>query len=297
MGSKSGDLMIHPLMVQPLDSEYAESFRTNVVAGMDMAAGETINVVAIARNCGEHLTNTLECIDSLRPYFGKLRFYAFENDSVDGTAEALDAYAAKHPDAFVEHDTLKRPDLRGWEPDRTVALAEYRNRCRDYVEANWSDAQWTIVLDMDPHGGFLPDGVFNSIYWLATTGRRVSPSGDAYATPGAMASYSILRKTVEGGGTFWAHYDAYAARPMSWWRDRKEEIGMGWFQHMMMPIGAPPMRMNSAFGGLCLYRTDAFLSSRYSGGDCEHVNFHRGMAAAAYDLYLNPGSVYVAVLG
>ena len=66
---------------------------------------------------------------------------------------------------------------------------------------------------------------------------------------------------------------------------------------MMMPIGAPPMRMNSAFGGLCLYRTDAYLSSRYAGGDCEHVNFHRGMAAAGYDLYLNPGSVYVAVLG
>jgi len=66
---------------------------------------------------------------------------------------------------------------------------------------------------------------------------------------------------------------------------------------MMLPIGAPPMRMNSAFGGLCLYRTDAFLSSRYQGGDCEHVHFHRGMAAAGYDLYLNPGSVYVAVLG
>ena len=133
--------MIHPLMVQPLDNEYAESFRKNVVAGMDMAAGETINVVAIARNCGEHLTNTLECIDSMRPYFGKLRFYAFENDSADGTASALDAYAARHPDAVVEHDTLKRPDLRGWEPERTVALAEYRNRCRDYVAEHGADDQ------------------------------------------------------------------------------------------------------------------------------------------------------------
>lgn len=297
--------MIHPLMVQPLDAEYAESFRKNVVAGMDIAAGETINIVAIARNCGEHLTNTLECIDSMRPYFGKLRFYAFENDSADDTAATLDAYTARHPDAVVKHDSLKRPDLRGWEPERTVALAEYRNRCRDYVESHWSDAEWTIVLDMDPHGGFLPDGVFNSIYWLAAAGRRFAPSGGVYSTPGAMASYSILRQTAQGneisgaksGDVYWAHYDAYAARPMSWWRDRKAEIGMGWFQHMMMPIGAPPMRMNSAFGGLCLYRTDAFLSSRYQGGDCEHVHFHRGMAAAGYDLYLNPGSVYVAVLG
>jgi hypothetical protein len=278
--------MIHPLMIQPLDREYAESFRKNVQDGMEIAAGKTINFVAIARDCGPHLLNTLQCIDSLRPYFGKLRLYVFENDSTDGTPSLLDAYAASTPDVVVEHDTLGRPDLRGWEEGRTAALAEYRNRCRDYVETNWSDAPWTVVLDMDPHGGFLPDGVFNSIFWL-----------DAMGMGGAMASYSIIQMTQEDGQKGMAHYDAYAARPTCWWRDRKAEIGMQWFHYFIPPIGAPPMRMNSAFGGLCLYRTEAFLDGRYSGGDCEHVNFHMEMAAAGWHLYLNPGSVYAAVLG
>lgn len=279
--------MIHPLMVQPLDAEYAESFRKNVRVGMDIAAGQTINFVAIARNCGRHLANTFWCIDSMRPYFGKLRFYVFENDSTDDTAIDLDLYAATRPDVVVEHDTLNRPDLRGWEKGRTEALAEYRNRCRDYVDWNWADAPWTVVLDLDPHGGFLPDGVFDSIAWLDRL--------DFFA--GAMASYSIITQTSENGEQALAQYDAYAARPTCWWRDRRNEIGMQWFHLFIPPIGAPPMRMNSAFGGLCTYRTPAFLSGRYSGGDCEHVNFHKKMAEAGYHLYLNPGSVYAAVLG
>jgi hypothetical protein len=279
--------MIHPLMVQPLDNEYAESFRKNVQDGMEIAAGETINFVAIARNCGRHLANTFRCIDSMRPYFGKLRFYAFENDSTDDTAIDLDLYAASRPDVVVEHDTLGRPDFRGWEKGRTEALAEYRNRCRDYVASNWSDAQWTVVLDMDPHGGFLPDGVFNSIHWLRMLGYPA----------GAMASYSIIQMTNEDGEKGMAHYDAFAARPVCWWRDRREEIGMQWFHFFIPPVGSTPVRMNSAFGGLCVYRTSAFLCGRYSGGDCEHVNFHRKMAAEGWHLYLNPGSVYAAVLG
>lgn len=278
--------MIHPLMIHPIDNEYLESFRQNVVAGMALTRGQTINVVAIARNACPYIVNTFRCIDSMRPYFGALRFYAFENDSTDDTAIDLDLYAASREGAVVEHDTLRRPDFRGFEPERTVALAEYRNRCRDYVARHWSDAPWTVVIDMDPHGGFLPDGVFNSIYWLAQ-----------YPKAGAMASYSILRRNDDDGGHLWAHYDAFAARPMSWWRDRRQEIGQTWLHHWIPPVGAPPTRMNSAFGGLCVYRTEAYLAGRYSGGDCEHVQFHRRMAEAGWELYLNPGSVYAAILG
>lgn len=278
--------MIHPLMVQPLDTEYVELFRTNVLSGMEIARGRTLNIVAIARNAAPFLVNTFRCIDAMRPFFGKVRVYVFENDSTDDTPIDLDLYAATRPDVVVEHDTLARPDYRGWEADRTTFLAEYRNRCRDHVEKHWSDGDWTMVLDMDPHGGFLPDGVFNSIHWFGEFPRA-----------GAMASYSILRRTGEGGEHWWAHYDAYAARPMCWWRDRKTEIGMNWFSHFIPPVGGTPVRMNSAFGGLCLYDTRAYLEGRYGGGDCEHVVFHHKMAEAGWELYLNPGSVYAAVLG
>jgi hypothetical protein len=53
--------------------------------------------------------------------------------------------------------------------------------------------------------------------------------------------------------------------------------------------------MNSAFGGLCVYRTEAFLTGGYSGEDCEHVGHHRRMRQAGYQMWLNPGSRYIAV--
>jgi hypothetical protein len=105
-----------------------------------------------------------------------------------------------------------------------------------------------------------------------------------------MASYSLYR-TGEGI----AHYDAWAARPVSWWRDRRNEIGFTWFSAFLPPVGSPPCPMNSAFGGLAVYQTRAFLAGGYSGGDCEHVPHHRRMRAAGYQMYLNPGCRYIAV--
>jgi hypothetical protein len=65
---------------------------------------------------------------------------------------------------------------------------------------------------------------------------------------------------------------------------------------LMPPVGSDPIPMNSAFGGLCLYRREAYLAGVYEGGDCEHVSLHRSMQRAGYQLFLNPGSRYVAIL-
>jgi hypothetical protein len=46
----------------------------------------------------------------------------------------------------------------------------------------------------------------------------------------------------------------------------------------------------SAFGGLCIYRTEAYLQGTYDGvKDCEHVPYHASIAkATGQHLYLNP---------
>ena len=108
--------------------------------------------------------------------------------------------------------------------------------------------------------------------------------------PGGMASYSLWRNA---SGI--AHYDAWAARPPSWWRDRRGEIGFKWFSAFLPPVGSPPCPMNSAFGGLAVYRTEAFLSGGYSGEDCEHVPHHKRMREAGFQMYLNPGCRYISV--
>jgi hypothetical protein len=266
-------------MVWPVDPEYHADYIRMVEQGRAVAGDLTVSIVAIARNAMPHITNTLALIDELRAGWKASNVYIYENDSVDGTAQVLD----EHLGVVVEHDSLGGEDARGFEPERTIRLAHCRNRCLDRGVSRGSSV--TIVLDTDPPGGFSVDGVFNSVAWLAQ--KRSEPSA---MKAGGMASYSLFRRP---DGV--AHYDAWAARPPSWWRDRRNEIGFLWFSSFLPPVGSPPCPMNSAFGGLGVYWTEAILSGRYEGGDCEHVALHRSMAKAGWQMFLNPGCRYISV--
>jgi hypothetical protein len=281
-------------MIEP---EYQATYDRYVALGAERAASSKLAIVAIARNAMPYLANTLLLVEELAGRFRSAEFYVFENDSADDTAEVLDAFAIRQW-VTVEHATLGREDMRMHEPERTVRLAEYRNRCRDWVEKNATDAQYVCVLDMDPHGGFSVDGVLNSLGWMCQKLGEINKNAEV----GAMASYSLFCTVDEAGGLGLAQYDAWAAR-LNFWEDRRHKTGgMKWFHMLMPPVGSPPIPMNSAFGGLCLYTREAFLSGRYSGigvtgePDCEHVAFHKTMREAGHQLYLNPGSRYAAIL-
>ena len=52
------------------------------------------------------------------------------------------------------------------------------------------------------------------------------------------------------------------------------------------------MPVHSCFGGIGLYRMEAWLAARYSGDDCEHVTLHRRMREAGYGRqFLNPSQI------
>jgi len=273
-----------PEAVWPVEDGYQADYEAKTLAGIAMAKDTSVAIVAIARNSLPALANTLPLITMVKRQFKDCKMYFWENDSQDATAAVLDKYAEIEPGVTVEHGTLGGIDSRGFERERTERLALCRNKCLEWVRANAADTSWTIVYDTDPAGGFSPDGVFNSIGWLGHLLVAGCP-----LQPGGMASYSLARYP-EGI----AHYDAWAAR-LNWWDDRRERVGMSWFWHLLPPVGSPPIPMNSAFGGLAVYQTKAFLSGGYSGEDCEHVPHHRRMREAGYQMYLNPGCRYIAV--
>jgi hypothetical protein len=282
-----------------MEDSYKPMYQRYVELGRLEARKSKVAIVCIARNAMPYAINTLELIDELAGEFREPVFYCFENDSVDGTDKALDGFAATRAWATVEHDTLHRPDIRGFEPERTIALAEYRNRCRLWVENHAIDARYTVVLDLDPHGGFSVEGVLNSIGWLIEYEGQTCQG----VTPGGMASYSLYVTIQEDGTQGVAHYDAFAAR-LCWWEDRKKQLDDGqctghiWFHAFLPPAGCEPVPFYSAFGGLAVYKTEAFLAPgvHYAGGDCEHVALHKSMRQAGYGMWLNPGCRYAAIL-
>lgn len=284
--------MLTPEQVWNVDPEYGRYYDETAWAGAQHADVSRVAIVGIVRNAMPVLENTLGLVSELRSKFHDSYVFFYENDSVDGTVQALDRFAIKSESiiegrTFIQHDKLGGADERGFQPERTVRLAACRNRCVEWVRSHAAFCTYTIVLDMDPQHGFSVDGVMNSVGQL-----------HRYKDACGMASYSLLKN---GGSA--AHYDAWAARPTCWWRDRRNEMGGNlWFHSFVPPVGAPPVKMNSAFGGLAVYWTRDYLEGEYSGVgangevDCEHVAFHKSIQAkTSKSMYLNPGSRYIAI--
>lgn len=276
-----------PEEIWHVDESYYAGFQERIDMGLVEARRRKLAIVSIARNAMPHLKNTLRLVDELSKLWRDCVYYVFENDSTDETPQVLDEFAER-PWVTVEHDTLGGEDTRGFQPDRTVRLAKCRTRCQEWVRNHAADADYVMVLDTDAHGGWSVYGVVNSLAWICEMRGMVTMSREV----GGMASQSLFIRD-EGGGRYGiAQYDAWAAR-LNFWDDRREHA---WFHALLLPVGTPPVPMNSAFGGLCLYRKEAYLAGKYEGGDCEHVFLHRSMQRAGYQLFLNPSSRYVAIL-
>lgn len=246
--------------------------------GRERLKHSSLAIVGLARNCEGplyvNLFRLLELVNVCREW----RLHIETNDNADRTEEVLQSFCDEYPQASYRSQTLGR-DHYGAEfaGRRTIALAEYRTTCQEWVRQHAPEADYVVAVDWDAWGGWMHEGVLNSLGWLV----------ELQAAYG-MASLSLAEFTVPHHGPIWAHYDAWALRLNSFWDDYTHNEG-GWKHQWLPPIGSRPQLVCSAFGGLCVYKTDAYLAGTYDGSDCEHVTFHRSIAERTRQhLYLNP---------
>lgn len=266
---------------------FADAFQARTMEGMQRLANSRLAIVGLARNCALRLAENLGRLDLLTRHAKGWQLHIETNDNTDATVHVLTQYCGEHRQATFADQTLGRQQYSSeFAGPRTIALAEYRDACQRWVRDCAADADYVLVIDWDQWGGWSTQGVLNGLGWL------VELQG-AYG----MASVSLMQMPViasdkEGNvqqRADWLHYDAWALRLNSSWDDYTNGCG-GWKHHWLPPVGSPPVPVCSAFGGLAIYRTDAYLAGTYDGTtDCEHVPFHDSIAnATGHRLYLNP---------
>ena len=248
-----------PDVLLPPDPEFVEEYARAVQFGREVASRSSIAFVFLARNSMPWLPQTLALIEQTGACFESWSAFAMENDSVDSTKDVLTEWADNRQ-RQASLNTYARPHLsHTMTQERTVALAEYRNACRQWVQ-DGDSVDLVCVLDSDSWGGWSVDGLLTSVAHIAR--------GDWWG----LASYSWCEMNTPHG-PYAAGYDAWACR-WTWWNQRSHD----WFHHLHLPVGSRPVEMNSAFGQLAVYRADAYLRGRYSGATCEHVPYHRSIA-------------------
>jgi len=259
----------------PVDPEFAGLYVDVTCEGALLAARRKVCFVGLARDIAGILPASIERIEKTARHFSDWAAVVVENDSTDGTKGYLEAWATERRDhVVVEMSDNGKPHLHGFEPERTVAMAGYRNQCQELVRRHFSDADYVIVVDLDAWGGWSTHGVINGIGWH-----------ERLPDAGCMASTSLFKHAAYrvGKESVWCHYDNWAYRCYGWAR----RFGP-WFTFWLPPPGHPPLEVNSAFGGLGIYKTAAYLASEYSGEDCEHVPFHARMKEKGWSIFLNP---------
>lgn len=268
-------------------SPFAEAFQARTMEGMRRLSHSRLAIVGLARNCGVRLAENLGRLEQLTASAKGWQLHIETNDNTDQTVQVLADYCRQHRQATFADQALGRKQFSTeFAGPRTIALAEYRDACQRWVRECAADTDYVIVIDWDQWGGWSTPGVLSGLGWLVEM-------------PGAygMASVSLMQMPViaadrEGNvqqRAEWLHYDAWALRLNSYWDDYTNGCG-GWKHHWLPPIGSPPVPVCSAFGGLAIYRTEAYLAGTYDGvNDCEHVPFHASIAkATGQHLYLNP---------
>lgn len=260
-------------------SACAHDYIARVKAGYKRMRGENVIITGLARNLAGVIDVTAARLEALGELFRDYRIFIYENDSKDDTAERLNRWARHKRRITIQSQTRDDPVNPGTRClQRAARMAYYRNCCRRYIiDAIVAEPTfgYVIVADLDLRGGWSYDGLANTF---------------SYVHWDAMGSNGILYKNRNTRSGRYVHYDVWAFRwHGNWTPCQPAEIGpLSW------PRGAEPIRLNSCFGGLGVYRSDAVLESEYSGEDCEHVPFHRRMAEAGFNrLYLNPSQFVI----
>ena len=240
-------------------------------------------IAGTARNVERFIRSDIDCLRKSFSDFKKIHFLIIESDSSDATLKILAQLKLENK----TFDYIALGNLSSTLPKRTQRIAFCRNKVIDVLLSNsqYSQVNYVAVADLDSVNAKL-------------TREGVRSCWDLEVDWGGVTA----NQTDE-------YYDIWALRHDYWnaddcWVQRKEleRLTSTLFAENLSILSkkihissiTPPIEVHSAFGGLAIYKRDAFVSSRYIGlredGSeiCEHVPFHQQMRENGFKLFINP---------
>ena len=246
----------------------------------------TLEVVicGVARNCSRSIERDLRTVKRAACLCRRVQMLVVESDSSDDTLAIMRSLSAK--DASVRCVSLGH--LRQRHPKRTERIAMARNACLDELAANpiYAPASHMIMVDLDGMCRHLTRDALASCW---------APDAPPWDVCGANQ------------GDY--YYDVWTIRHPQWcpgdcWREHEllvpllgkaaaDEVAL--FSRMVHIAPTRPwIEVDSAFGGLAIYRRSSIGAARYVGLDelgrevCDHVGLHLAMRAAGRRIFINP---------
>jgi len=253
--------------------------------GGEELAGDLL-VVGLARNCGGALPGEVRRILAAMPRFRRIHWFVVESDSSDDTLAVLGRLQGEVADfRFLTLGTLQ-PTL----PQRTARIAHCRNACLDHFRHDpaCADVRYVVVADLDGSNTHLTADAVASCWqrsdWDGCMANQAGPYYDIWA----------LRHALWSPGDCWQQARFLASLGQD---EERAKMATVFARMVTLAPQSPWLEVDSAFGGLAIYRADALRGGRYVGlspqGEevCEHVALHAALRAAGRRLFINPALI------
>lgn len=238
-------------------------------------------IIGLARNIESKIENEIRNLQSAFSDFLDIRFLILESDSDDHTAKRLEEISRLNSN--VEFQSLG--NLRTEIPNRIDRISFCRTKAQELARAMFANSDYVVVADLDGVNTQVNREAIKSCWdgpiWDVCTANQEHNYYDIYA----------LRHPLLAPHDCWLEYlesRRGGAHPM------KALTHAVFSRQVHIPRESKWIEVDSAFGGLAIYKVDAFLAGKYmsrrESGEviCEHVPFHESIKSEGKRLFINP---------
>ena len=248
-----------------------------------LPADARLLVVGLVRNGVGKVDADVERLQRALRTFSSVQWLLIESDSEDGTLDVLRRLSATVPG----FEFLSLGALAPGMAQRTARIAHCRNQYLERLENDprYTEIDFALMADFDGINELIDEAAILSCWersdWDVCTANQAGPYYDVWALRHPLwspndckASHQFL---VQSGVS---HEDALAATVFS--------------RMITVRPDRPWIEVESAFGGLAIYRREVLPGLRYQGltdaGEevCEHVGLHAAIRARGGRVFLNP---------
>lgn len=244
-----------------------------------------ILIVGLVRNGEKWIYQSLETLEKSFSSFSKIQWLIVESDSDDGTVMLLDDLAKQENNFRYIAAGL----LRNIFPQRTARIAYCRNIYINELLKNpiYSTVEYVVIADLDGVNSSLSESAIESCWlrddWDVCTANQNKAYYDIWA----------LRHP------FWCPNDCWEQFSFlnKYINPDYSLISAVISKMIEIPKNSEWIEVDSAFGGLGIYRREAISDEVYIGLNnlgaevCEHVSFHKELRAKGKKIFINPALI------
>tara|TARA_Y100000816_G_C26087690_1_gene574225 strand:+ start:753 stop:1601 length:849 start_codon:yes stop_codon:yes gene_type:complete len=252
-----------------------------------MIKNKSIIFSTVTRNPGRKFIQSINQFIKIAKNFKNYKIIIIESDSSFDTRELFSNF--KDSNIIIKRMGCLKKSLSNGHL-RTERIAFSRNQYLKLIfkSKRLSDYDYLIVFDSD--------GVSDKInYKSIVDALSIKQKWDAQFSNQTLAYYDIYALRCEG----WVEYDCILKlNELIKKNNNPRQAFKDSISSKMIKINrkSPLIKVQSAFGGLGLYKIKSIGKAKYIGSIdnipiCEHVTFHKELSKSNSLLYINPGLI------